>query len=187
MDRAAATSRLSVRRDRGGNSAISRKSSKGAGMSRCALYDLKVDGEVWYVGITSNPSRRIAQHKASHLFPAHVSMTIVRWYTTRGAAQWAESKRIARLRPPINKRGNPIVIVDQMRAEDERRRMKYEAEFDEWQRVSDRNGEIMRALDVQIVTEMRSLLARGTAIGDVAEQYGATPSLIEKWLCEHPA
>lgn len=72
---------------------------------RWALYDLTIEGELAYVGITNNPKARMTQHKTSRTVPYFAKMVIVEWFDTRKAAAAAEDARIKTLKPPRNIKG----------------------------------------------------------------------------------
>jgi len=70
---------------------------------RIALYRLHdAEGVLLYVGITSDPDRRFAQHAAGkHWWPQVVSKS-VEWYPNRGAAEAAEEAAIQAKNPKFN-------------------------------------------------------------------------------------
>lgn len=69
---------------------------------RTAVYDLIVDGEIYYVGASRDPESRLIYHRARKKIPPTATMRIVKWYPTRGLALVAESRRIIARSPPGN-------------------------------------------------------------------------------------
>jgi len=67
-----------------------------------ALYDVLVCGEVAYVGIAKDPTKRLQEHKQAGTAPDHATVSIVEWYATRRAALAAERTRIEDKKPPLN-------------------------------------------------------------------------------------
>lgn len=63
---------------------------------------IKPRGRLLYVGITGNPKRRTAQHRASKVWFPEVTRTKIKVYPTRSAAAAAELAAIRRERPRHN-------------------------------------------------------------------------------------
>ena len=72
---------------------------KGKGV---ALYDVTVDGQLIYVGISSKPRKRLEQHKGLKSVPPTSVCSVVAWYETRELAMAAEKERIKSQNPPLN-------------------------------------------------------------------------------------
>lgn len=70
-------------------------------MTRTALYDLLIEGELVYVGVSRSPSRRLSGHRGRG-FPLTTRMRVVRWYDFRADALAAERRRIEKLKPRLN-------------------------------------------------------------------------------------
>lgn len=72
-------------------------------MTRCCVYDLVLDGEIVYVGMTVRPAERRLHHK-SYKGGVHPSaeFKIVEWYENSKAARIAERDRIIALKPRYN-------------------------------------------------------------------------------------
>ena len=68
------------------------------------VYDIVLDGVVVYVGMTSDPKRRLAKHRA-FMFEGDESMAIVARFENIRDAQMAEADRIRDLQPPRNRSG----------------------------------------------------------------------------------
>jgi predicted GIY-YIG superfamily endonuclease len=74
-----------------------------------AVYEIDgPDGTLWYVGVTNNVDRRMAQH--ARLSPwfrdaASPKPARARWYRTRTTALAVEAQRIANQHPLYNRRG----------------------------------------------------------------------------------
>lgn len=77
-------------------------------MTRCAVYDLLVDGAVIYVGSTTDTKTRLYAHRCRKEFKA-ARLRIYAWYGSVLRAQISESNRIAALRPKYNVACNPDV------------------------------------------------------------------------------
>lgn len=70
-----------------------------------ALYDIYVEDELVYVGVTCRPSIRLSQHRSSKIIPYFAEMRIVQWFDTQAEAFLAETARINELKPPRNGKG----------------------------------------------------------------------------------
>lgn len=77
---------------------------------RCAVYDLIVDDETVYVGSSSNPKRRLAEHKSRRPELREARLRIYAWYRSRLSAEVGEMQRVRKLRPRLNVHLNPDVI-----------------------------------------------------------------------------
>lgn len=94
---------------------------------RTAVYDLIVDGEVYYVGASRDPKTRLAYHRARKKIPRSATLKIVKWYPTRGRALLAESRRIIARAPPGNTVYHPVKDAERYAKSDaERERRKRE-------------------------------------------------------------
>lgn len=71
-------------------------------MSQTALYRLYEGEQLQYVGVSLNPSRRIAEHKCRAGWAKCTDKTVIDWYLTRTAALQAEAKAIAYEAPRFN-------------------------------------------------------------------------------------
>lgn len=69
---------------------------------RTALYEIRYEGELMYVGISDNPKSRHSSHSVACTFPEGSVMTVVKWYETRVEAAAEERRRIASYKPPFN-------------------------------------------------------------------------------------
>lgn len=68
-----------------------------------ALYrHVDLNGELLYVGITTDPDRRWAQHREMSFWARFVADTSVHWLEDRDAARRAERRSIAFERPLFN-------------------------------------------------------------------------------------
>lgn len=76
-------------------------------MKRAAVYKLLIDGELAYVGSSTNPKTRLQAHRARKQQFRCATMEIIRWYASVGAARVAEKRLIEHLRPPYNAIHNP--------------------------------------------------------------------------------
>jgi len=96
------------------------------------VYDLIVDGVLAYVGCTSNPVKRLYEHKARRKIPKHAELVVVQRFRNRHLALMAETRRIEELNPPLNK-------AMRLDIKAERRRKAYQAKFAEWEAVAEAN------------------------------------------------
>lgn len=87
-----------------------------------AIYRLfDAEGELLYVGVTTNPSRRFSQHKAKKSWWPEVARKDILWMDTYHAAVMAEEDAIYRENPAKNiSRPRPVWLV---RQEAERKRL----------------------------------------------------------------
>lgn len=69
---------------------------------RCAVYDLLLDGKLYYVGTSGNPEKRFETHKYAGLMPRRITLRVVKWYDTKREALDAERRRIKQMNPPAN-------------------------------------------------------------------------------------
>ncbi len=67
------------------------------------VYDLVLDGETVYVGLTRDPEERHKQHKCNRAAAAETRMVVVREYRRKRDAVTAERRRIVAVRPPWNR------------------------------------------------------------------------------------
>jgi len=76
-------------------------------MTRCAVYDLLIDGAVIYVGSTTDPKTRLHVHRCRKEFKT-ARLRVYAWYGSVLRAQISEAQRIATLRPKYNVACNPL-------------------------------------------------------------------------------
>lgn len=93
---------------------------------KTALYEAHVEGELVYIGITNNPERRLAFHKARGTLPRNAEMNVVRWHRTRQSAEKAEKRAIAEKRPRLNIRGLQFTSRQDKASVQQRRRWQRE-------------------------------------------------------------
>lgn len=75
-------------------------------MTRCAVYrHLDEAGLLLYVGITNDPDRRLAEHKARAEWRDQIHAVTVIWADSRGAALDIEQHLITTERPVFNSAG----------------------------------------------------------------------------------
>lgn len=68
------------------------------------VYDIIVNGKLFYVGVTSNPRRRFKSHKSVGTAPKTSTIKVVQSFEDVRAALDAERSRIESLNPPGNVR-----------------------------------------------------------------------------------
>lgn len=114
-------------------------------MTRTAVYDLIVDGELFYVGCSRNPRRRLHEHKARKLVPESATVVVVRWYANATLAMEAERRRITAKAPPGNIEHHPAFKAEReakraavMAEVEARQRREADERFDRfWGRMND--------------------------------------------------
>lgn len=86
--------------------------------ARQALYRFYGDGgQLLYVGITSNPGNRMAQHGATKSWWEDVRGVSIEWYDTRSAVAAAERRAIALEKPlhnvvrPTIRPASPVTVI----------------------------------------------------------------------------
>ncbi len=97
---------------------------------RFGLYDLIVNGERIYVGVTIAPARRLSQHKMGMLLRRDddVKLRVVKWFDDRADAHAAERDRIRRFSPRENVIAKPGMTVAETSAA--RRAARIDRELD---------------------------------------------------------
>lgn len=70
---------------------------------RVCVYDIVLNGEVVYVGMTKQPKVRYYQHKITGVCSEGAKLVIHKWYNYREDASVAELERQQELRPPLCK------------------------------------------------------------------------------------
>lgn len=112
---------------------------------RHALYDIVLDGEVIYVGITVSPKTRMTQHRTDKTAAPDATMQIVSWHRGHTAARKAERKRIEKLKPRLNIYGNPNPTATSARARARQRRADREASrVALWKQINEEAEALMR-------------------------------------------
>lgn len=69
---------------------------------KTALYEVRCEDELIYVGISDNPKARRSNHSVARTFPDGSVMTVSNWYDTMEDAQAEEARRIKAYRPKFN-------------------------------------------------------------------------------------
>ncbi len=68
------------------------------------VYDIVLNGDVIYVGMTGNPKARMCSHRYTGVAHSGAKMVIHRWYETRAEAYSAETERQDELKPARSER-----------------------------------------------------------------------------------
>lgn len=143
-------------------------------MTRTALYDLFLDGERVYVGITQNPARRFKAHVGKKFVPDTAELRVVCWFDCRQQALDAERDRITAYRPKLN-----IYYVfrpngEEWEAARKRRQMQKDmpspAYIAAWAKVAEAANEVMEEdlnsyLQERTRAGVKSAMARGVKFG----------------------
>lgn len=67
--------------------------AKQVNVQRACVYDIVLDGEIIYIGMTGDPKVRFRDHKRTGVASEGAEMKIVKWYKTRHEAFKAEAAR----------------------------------------------------------------------------------------------
>lgn len=70
-----------------------------ANKKEACVYDIFLNGEVVYVGMTNNPEKRLSSHISSGVAPDGANLVVHKWYQTREKALIEERVRQLQLRP----------------------------------------------------------------------------------------
>lgn len=130
---------------------------------KCAVYDLLLDGKLYYVGASGNPEKRFETHKYAGLMPRRITLRVVAWYDTKREALAAERRRIKRMKPPANET-----------TDDDKR---YRKLHDELSRSREKWAEIWSGIYASILQAHRS----GMSAAEIAKGYpGVTAADVRK-------
>ena len=66
---------------------------------RACVYDIVLNGEVIYVGMTRDPVSRMSSHRSKGTAPAGSKLVVHKWYSTREKAFAEERIRMLELEP----------------------------------------------------------------------------------------
>lgn len=75
------------------------KPEKPAYEADTCVYDIVLNGEVVYVGMTNNPTNRMLQHNYRGTVPKGSRLIVHKWYSTRDEAKREEYSRQMELKP----------------------------------------------------------------------------------------
>ena len=88
-----------------------------------ALYDIFVDDELVYVGMTISPKTRLTNHRNRGVVPHRARLEVVRWFDDRDEAAAAERARIQEFAPKRNRmryvkpiKEDPMIAWEKVRA-----------------------------------------------------------------------
>lgn len=122
-----------------------------------AVYDIVIGGrQVIYVGMSSNPERRMREHRATGFFPTKARMRVYRWFDSRYEANIAEGRRQRELIPHTCKHFEvPIGSSPEQDAEIERQSRLREQREIERQEAMDEFNRTHTVEDVREILKQR--------------------------------
>ena len=134
-----------------------------------ALYDIFVDDELVYVGMTTSPKTRMVSHYNRGVVPRRAKLKVVRWFDDRKEAFDAERARIRELLPKRNRmRYEKKIAVDPMV---------------EWERTRAANAAKMDAANEMILAFVRESRASGKTWEWISDRtMGLPQSALERLL-----
>lgn len=126
---------------------------------KTCLYDIVLNGEVVYVGVTNDPKKRYSSHRSNGNAPEGSKLVIHKWYSDRTEALAAEYARQMELKPIFCREsyfyGPDMTVLHKYTASDGCEKYCV-ACFSDWQNWHDTRLTAKQAIDQSIDHELKN-------------------------------